>query len=351
MSAGEIKFGVVVPFYGVEKYIEKCLDSLLKQSYKNYIVVLVDDGSKDGSRTIAERYTKRYPEQFMIVEEMNQGLGEARNFGVKNLPADVEYFMFLDSDDFIDNSLFEKVSSVLSKERYDIVAYNFREMDEDGHIFGIYNLCDNRNGPVPKDDIRKHMRFTSVAPGRIYRKEFWNEIGVEFPTRLWYEDTAIASYIFSKCQKLYLLNESFYNYVQRDGSIMNNQNLDKMMDIIKSLDYLNELFIASGSLAMYRKEIEATSAVGVVVCMNRINMYEKGSARQAELADYLFGKYPDCDKNDYLGDDFRDRLSLIKDKRFVIYFVRYSMVAKFKQTVKTIIPEKMVRYYRNKKYC
>ncbi len=345
-----IKFGIIVPFYCVEKYISKCLDSIKNQTYKNFVAILVDDESKDESRIIAENYQKQSPQMFRIIEEKNQGQGEARNFGFRNLPEDVDYFMFLDSDDFIDESLLEKANDILCKAQYDILAYNLSEMDEEGHVFGIYNLCGNKSGEVPVDDIRKHMRFTSVVPGRIYNKEFWKAAQVEFPARIWYEDTAIASYVFSRCKKLFLLNESLYYYIQRDGSTMNNKNLKKMMDIIPALDYLKNLFIKSGTYEEYKPELEATSAVGIIVTMNRLNMFEKGCALQSRLSEYLFEGFPDCFKNEYLDDEGRDKLRLIRDKRFKEYYVKYSVKPKLKLMIKKLIPKKLVNYYRNRKY-
>jgi glycosyltransferase involved in cell wall biosynthesis len=300
MSDSSIRFGIVIPFYGVEKYIRRCLDSVVNQTYKNFVAVLVDDESKDGSRAIAESYQKKYPDMFMIIAEENQGQGEARNNGFKHLSEDVDYFIFLDSDDYIDKTLLEKANSIVEKEQYDIVVYNFCEIDENGHVFGTYNFCEDETGSVSMQDIRKHMRFTSVVPGRIYNRQFWRETGAEFPKRLWYEDTAIASYVFSRCKKMYLLNETLYYYIQREGSTMNNQKLEKMMDIIKSLNYLHSLFIRTDSYEEYKNEIEATSALGIIVIINRLNMLEKGDRLQTQLSDYLFDRFPNCFENSLL---------------------------------------------------
>lgn len=351
MGDKDIRFGIIVPFYGVEKYIAKCLDSLVCQTYRNFVAILVDDESNDGSRAIAEEYQSKYPHLFMIVEEKNTGVGGARNFGFDNLPGDVEYFIFLDSDDYIDSRLLEKTNDVLKKERYDIVVYNFCEVDEDGHVFGTYNICDNKEGALSADEIRNHMKFTTIMQGRVYNKDFWKSTGARFPVGLWYEDTAIASFVFSKCKSLYQINETLSFYLQREGSIMNNSNLEKILDITKSLDYLKSLFMTDGSFGDYKNEIEASSAASVVVCFNRLNMFETGSKLQSRLADYLFKAFPDCAKSQYLGNDFRKKLELIRDKKFKKYYFKYSMIPKLKKDLKRVIPKELVKRYRNKKYC
>ena len=345
-----IKFGIVVPFYGVEKYIGKCLDSLVNQTYRNFTAVLVDDESKDGSRKIADEYVHKHPELFMLIEEKNQGQGEARNYGFKNLPDDIDYFLFLDSDDYLDNTLLEKAAKVLSKDRCDILTYNFQEMDTEGHIFGVYNLCENKTGTVPAEDLKKYISSTICVQGRIYSKEFWSEIDVRFPKRIWFEDAAIVTYVLSKCRSMYLLNESLYFYIQREGSVMNNNNLEKMMDIKKALDCLKDLFTASNTFERFKEEIEVTYAQAIINTINRLNMYEKGSKLQSELSEYLFSAFPNCCDNKNINEENLDKLKMIKDKKFTRYFFRYSIKPKVNSMVKAVIPKGIVTFYRNRKY-
>ncbi len=244
----------------------------------------------------------------------------------------------------------EKANSIVEKEQYDIVVYNFCEIDENGHVFGTYNFCEDETGSVSMQDIRKHMRFTIVVPGRIYNRQFWRETGAEFPKRLWYEDTAIASYVFSRCKKMYLLNETLYYYIQREGSTMNNQKLEKMMDIMKSLNYLHSLFIRTDSFDEYKNEIEATSATGIIVIINRLNMLEKGDRLQTQLSDYLFDRFPNCFENSLLDDEVLKKLTLVKEKKFKGYYLRYSLKPVLKTRIKKLIPKGIVSFYRKRKY-
>ncbi|HFD6724085.1 TPA: glycosyltransferase family 2 protein, partial [Enterococcus faecium] len=110
---------VIVPIYNVEKYLRKCVDSLLSQTLKEIEIVLVDDGSPDASGEIADEYQKKYSNVKTIHRE-NGGLGPARNTGIEN--ATGEYVAFLDSDDWVESDMYEKLYLVASKENADIVV-------------------------------------------------------------------------------------------------------------------------------------------------------------------------------------------------------------------------------------
>ena len=101
-----VKVSVIVPFYNVESYIGKCLESLVHQTLREMEIILVNDGSKDGSAEIAKQYVKEYPNQIKYVEKENGGLGDARNYGIPY--AEGEYIAFLDSDDYVEPIIYEK---------------------------------------------------------------------------------------------------------------------------------------------------------------------------------------------------------------------------------------------------
>lgn len=345
-----LKFGIIVPFYGVEDYIQKCLESIVSQTYKNFIAILVDDGSKDGSRKIAESYVEKYPDIFMLIEEENQGQGEARNFGFRSLPEDVDYFMFLDSDDAIGPTLLEKANVGLSEGDYDMLTYNDIEMDPKGHIFGTYNLCQNKSGDADSDFIRKNVTTTICVLGRIYSRKFWAEASVEFPKKIWYEDAAIAAYVFSRCKKMYLLNEGLYYYTQREGSVMNSPNCEKMMDIIAALNILKNLFDRDGTFDDFHEELEAYFANCIVNTANRLNMYEKGTKLQKQLTDYIFNIFPDCCDNKYLEPNVLEKLTFMKDGNYRKYYMKYSLRYVVSGIIKDMIPKSLVYSYRDKKY-
>jgi glycosyltransferase involved in cell wall biosynthesis len=112
---------VVIPVYNVEKYLKRCIDSVLVQEWKNYDILLVDDGSTDNSPQICEDYAKAY-DIISVIHKENGGLSEARNTGISN--AEGEYVYFLDSDDWIEPNTFSDLAEVIESDQYDIISFN-----------------------------------------------------------------------------------------------------------------------------------------------------------------------------------------------------------------------------------
>ena len=118
-----MKFSILVPVYNVEQYFEQCLQSLLNQTYKDFEVILVDDGSTDSSGKICDRYQTEYPEIIKVVHKENQGLISARRVGIKEALGD--YCIFVDSDDLIENTLLEVLDTFIAKNKTDVLLYSF----------------------------------------------------------------------------------------------------------------------------------------------------------------------------------------------------------------------------------
>ena len=115
MSNKSIKFSIVLPIYNVERYLQRCLDSVLGQTYKNYEVIMVDDGSTDNCPAICDNYAAR-DTRIKVIHKQNAGLGMARNTGIENATGD--YICFFDSDDFVATNLLELCAKELEKESY-----------------------------------------------------------------------------------------------------------------------------------------------------------------------------------------------------------------------------------------
>ena len=117
------KVSVIVPFYNVEKYIEKCLNSLVNQSLEEIEIILVNDGSQDSSKEKAKEIEKKFPNKIKYYEKANGGLGDARNFGIKY--ATGEYIAFLDSDDYVEPTMYEEMYEKAKQENADMVECDF----------------------------------------------------------------------------------------------------------------------------------------------------------------------------------------------------------------------------------
>ena len=117
------KVSVIVPFYNVEDYIEKCIKSLLNQTLDDLEIILVNDGSKDNSESIAKKYLNEYPKKIIYLEKENGGLGDARNYGIPY--AKGEYIAFIDSDDYVEKDMYEQMLKKAEEEQSDMVECDF----------------------------------------------------------------------------------------------------------------------------------------------------------------------------------------------------------------------------------
>lgn len=129
----ECKISVVVPVYNVENYLGSCLDSVLNQDFESFEIVVVNDGSTDGSLEIAKTYEARYPEKVRLISQENKGLGGARNTGIDN--AKGEYIVFVDSDDTIKHDMLSSLYNEMTSSNADIAIFGIEYVDENGKAF------------------------------------------------------------------------------------------------------------------------------------------------------------------------------------------------------------------------
>lgn len=209
------KVSVIVPIYNVEKYIGKCLDSLVSQTLRDIEVILVNDGSTDNSEKIIEEYKRKYYNFNMIyLKKENGGLSDARNYGMKRATGD--YIAFLDSDDFADPTLYEKMYNKAVEEGADYVECDF------------YWAYPKRKGYRLKSDIgvryrnKKEMFINArvVAWNKLIKREF---IEYEFPKGLKYEDMEFFYKHLPNIKKFAFVEEPLVYYVQRKESLANKQ--------------------------------------------------------------------------------------------------------------------------------
>ena len=128
-----MRFSIIVPVYNVEKYLAKCIESILNQTNQDFELLLVNDGTKDNSQKIIDEYVAKYPDKVYGFVKENGGLSDARNYGVER--AKGEYIIFIDSDDYVDDELLEKVNDAIEKNAgVDVVGYNLVDVDESGNV-------------------------------------------------------------------------------------------------------------------------------------------------------------------------------------------------------------------------
>lgn len=224
---------VIVPCYNVEKYIDKCVQSLINQTYKNLEIILVDDCSTDNTWKIINKYSKNYENIKCMKNEKNSGAGYSRNIALKQAKND--YISFIDSDDYIENNYYESMMKQLKLEKSDLIVCD---------IFVKYDSVDGTNqrsiaceGKIEKYNFI-HNGLAASPCNKIFKKE--DLLKYPFPEGIMNEDIATVMAIIINSKKISYNNEVYYNYIQRKSSVQNSSLNNSRLDIFKSLNILEK---------------------------------------------------------------------------------------------------------------
>ena len=239
-----VKVSIIVPIYNVEKYIDKCIQSLLNQTLEEIEIILVNDGSTDKSKKRCEYYKNKYPKKIKYYEKENGGLSSARNEGLKHITG--KYIAFLDSDDYVENVMYEKLYNKAVKDNADIVECNFIWEYSNGGKEDILKHYKN------KKDIIKRARV--VAWNKLIKADLINKYKINFPNGLIYEDIEFLYKLIPYINKISYIDECYVHYVQREDSLSNKQT-DKVEDIFKILNNIIIYYKQSGFFQQYKKQI------------------------------------------------------------------------------------------------
>lgn len=220
------KLSVVVPVYNVEKYLDKCLDSLVNQQIDDYEVIIVNDGTKDNSQLIIDKYVKDYPSVVKSYIKENGGLSDARNYGIKY--ASGEYITFLDSDDYIEYDTYKNMLDIAYKDNHDLVVADLEYVWEDSSKEPFIKEGLNR---VSENDIKSLFLSPLFSWNKMYRKSLFDKLECKYPVGLWYEDIPVTLKFFSSINSVGYYEHTGYHYLQRSTSILGSSYNDKMYDI------------------------------------------------------------------------------------------------------------------------
>lgn len=229
-----IKYSFIVPVYNTEKYLKKCLDSLINQTYKDFEIIVVNDGSTDKSSSIISKYQKKY-KNIIVIDKENEGLSMARNRGVQKSSG--KYIIFVDSDDYVSNKLLEEVDKKIDDN--DILRFQIATEDEEYtkineyHEEGFESMCGY-------DAFKYLSSYHFVEPAWCYviRKNYYIENKFSFKKGVYHEDFGLIPYVIYKARKVKSIDFIGYYYIQRNGSIMNNNDYKKTVK--KAFDMLEQ---------------------------------------------------------------------------------------------------------------
>lgn len=237
-----ISVTVIIPVYNVIDYLEDCLNSVLNQSYSNLEIILIDDGSYDGSQSVCDK-TQAKDSRVKVIHQQNKGLSAARNAGLDL--ASGEYIMFLDSDDYWETDTVAYMLELAIESKADMVIGEYRRIDEDGEITStICNNIKEKYQIMSEDDIWDiaNRIISVVVWSKIYRSSIW--LNLRFAEGRIHEDQTILHYIIKKCTRITYTNKVIINYRVRPNSIMsqsfNIHNLDYAEGLLGRIEYFKE---------------------------------------------------------------------------------------------------------------
>ena len=209
---------VIVPVYNVEEFVKKCLDSLVRQSYKNLEIIVIDDGSTDNSGRICDEFAEK-EKNVKVFHRKNGGLSDARNFGIKK--AGGEIIAFVDSDDFVDEEYIGVMYGKMTRKDVDVVVcgYNFVKPKKD--------VLSGKNAVIKL--LTEHGNIDIVAWNKLYRKSLFADNEIWFPKGKKHEDTLTTYKVLSKARKVVYLDEILYFYNERPGSITKTEKIEERL--------------------------------------------------------------------------------------------------------------------------
>lgn len=225
---------IVVPVYNVEKYLVQCLDSILGQTYHNWELILVDDGSYDKSYKICCEYATK-DERIKLLSQNNQGVSKARNVGLAL--AKGEYVTFIDSDDFVKKDYLEKLYQALIANQADIAIGDYYHLDERAGLFIYFNpKSDYGVRKLTKNEVLQKAiqdRFV-MATGKLYKRKLFEHV---FFKSGYFEDREMIARLYILADKFVMVTDDLYCYRQRMGSTVSEElSFKKMADLIKATD-------------------------------------------------------------------------------------------------------------------
>ena len=215
------KISVIIPIYNVEKYLKRCIESIIKQTYSNLEIILVDDGSPDGCAKICDEY-KNKDERIVVIHKKNGGLSDARNAGLK--VATGEIISYIDSDDYVDLDMYEKMTKAMEEKNADIVVCGTNIDYEDGHT---KEKCEKEEKSFNREEalieLNSFKSFDMAVWNKLYKREVVDKI--EFPVGKKSEDYFVMYQYFARAKKVVIINQAKYHYFQRSNSISRGKNV------------------------------------------------------------------------------------------------------------------------------
>ena len=328
-----MKISVIVPVYNVAAYLPACMDSLLCQQCDSWELILVDDGSTDGRCPgLCDEYADRFPALVRVIHQANGGLGAARNTGIEAARGD--YLLFVDSDDTVAPDTLSRLTEELDRTGADMYIFSFRYVAEDGTERPAEpRRSPATGGPQTLADTPELLLDPPMAWNRLCRRALFLDHAIRFPGRVWYEDLCTTPSLLLHAKSILRLEDPFYGYLQRQGSIMRSSNLKRNLEILNALDMARAPFDAAGETETFRPWLTYLAVDSVLAAARRVLTVDPRADYLPDFLNYVRENYPDyraCPLLPNLGRKKRILLRLLEGGHYQLARTLFRLAGKLK---------------------
>lgn len=323
-----MRFSIIIPVYNVERYIRKCMESIMNQTFRDYEVIVVDDESPDNSMRIVEEFASSYPGMVTMIHQKNTRQGGARNRGVRE--AKGEYILFVDSDDYVSTKMLEICDREIRKHDCDIFAFKYDMVSPEGKYLGEGGFGSLKAGKyIPARD-KQIMMLPAGPVHKAYRTSFYRESGMAFPEKVLYED-AVVRLLFAKASSVVLHEESLYYYVQSGNSSIRQKPSERMLDILKVTDLVIREFKKADLYDAFQEPLETSLLYGITYILDLINQVDVKNDLQNRMVEYIAENFPAYGNNPYVDTQYRNALDCLVNREFIRYHYQFLLFVRFKE--------------------
>ena len=276
---------VIVCVYNVEKYLTKCIESIINQSYKNLEIILIDDGSTDESGRICDNYAKR-DSRIKVIHQKNKGVSATRNVGLKAISGN--YFGFVDSDDYLCSNYYSNMYEAMINNNADLVFCDILQINTLTNKEYLINkevdsfICNSKKDILSL--LFKESRIINPI-NKLYKKSIFNDL--KYPSDIIHEDTFLIIDILNKCNCVVYINEPLYNRIIHNNSIMTSKTNSRIQEIISYNHWLETL------TNDYDKNLYNLCIIKILnsIINNYCYLYDELSIYEKEKLKIEFNKY------------------------------------------------------------
>ena len=230
-------FSIIIPVFNVKDYLEKCVQSVTSQSFDNFEIIIIDDGSSDGSEKICDKLAQN-DNRIKIIHKKNEGVAVARNTGIAKAVG--EYILFLDSDDTFSPNLLENISNKISKTNADIIVFGYKRITENGKVLRV---------SYPKEDCTLEFMMSKIKDlpfllwAKSYKKTLFNALDLNAIRGITFsEDSYLALALQKQAKSTEFISDTGYNYLCRKTSVTQNMSEKNHLDRIKAVKLIDSLY-------------------------------------------------------------------------------------------------------------